>query len=72
MPSSVIREFRYLPVERQLQVCFTTGRRYTYHEVPADLAEALRLSFSKGDFFNRRIRGRFAYTRDVGGPDAGP
>src|SRR5581483_861706 len=34
MPSSVIRNFRYLPRERQLEIVFVTGRRYLYLEVP--------------------------------------
>ena len=63
MPSTVIRSFAYDAQDRRLDVTFVSGRRYSYHEVPADLAEAMRLSFSKGEFFNRHIRGRFGYSR---------
>lgn len=63
MPSTVIREFRYLPRMRQLDVVFTTGRRYRYLDVPDTLAAQLRNSFSKGRFFNRFIRDRFAFRR---------
>ena len=62
MPSSVIRSFRYDPDERRLHVTFVSGRRYAYLEVPAELAEEMRLAFSKGTFFNRRIRDRFEYS----------
>jgi lysyl-tRNA synthetase class 2 len=61
MPSSVIRSFDYYPAERRLEVRFVSGRRYRYFEVPADLAAEMRASLSKGEFFNARIRGRFAF-----------
>jgi hypothetical protein len=62
MPSAVIRTFEYRPATRELDVLFTTGRRYTFHDVPPDAAEALRTAFSKGRHFNRRIRGRYRFT----------
>ena len=34
-------------------VVFTCGRRYSYHGVPAGLFESMKLSFAKGEFFNR-------------------
>jgi len=61
MPSSVIRSFAYSPDTRQLTVEFVTGRRYVYSGVPLDEAEAMRRAFSKGVFFNKRIRGRFPW-----------
>ena len=61
MPSSVIRSFDYRPERRELDVLFTTGRRYVYREVPAEAAEALRSAFSKGRHFNARIRGRYPF-----------
>lgn len=60
MPSAVIRRFRYDPASRTLDVVFVTGRVYRYAEVPPDLAERFRAAFSKGRFFNARIRDRFA------------
>ena len=63
MPSTVIRNFRYLPHEHQLEIVFTTGRRYRYLEVPEKTYEAMRGSFSKGEFFNREIRDHFAFVR---------
>jgi hypothetical protein len=32
--------------------------------VPADLFEAMKAAFSKGEFFNARIRDRFPFRRD--------
>ena len=61
MPSTVIRSFAYRPEARQLEVLFTTGRRYLYSEVPPEAAEALRNAFAKGRHFNARIRGRYPF-----------
>ena len=60
MPSTVIRHFRYDSVERELQVTFVTGRRYVYQDVPPEVFDAFRAAFSKGTFFNREIRDRYA------------
>ena len=60
MPSTVIRRFDYLPETRELIVLFVTGRRYVYSDVPQEEAEQMRRAFSKGSFFNRRIRDRYA------------
>ena len=59
MPSTVIRRFDYLPALRALDVEFVSGRRYRYADVPEDLAEAFRSAFSKGRFFNARIRDHY-------------
>lgn len=62
MPSTVIRAFDYRADERELEILFTTGRRYLYHDVPSESAQALRAAFSKGRHFNARIRDRYRYT----------
>lgn len=59
MPSSVIRRFAYDQSEHALWVEFVTGRRYVYSDVPEEVAETFRLAFSKGIYFNTRIRDRF-------------
>ena len=61
MPSTIIRAFEYRPDRRELEILFTTGRRYVYRDVPPEAAEAFRSAFSKGRHFNARIRGRYAY-----------
>jgi KTSC domain len=60
MPSTVIRRFHYDPARRELQVTFVTGRRYVYDDVPPGVVDAFRAAFSKGTFFNREIRDRYA------------
>jgi len=61
MPSTVIRRFAYDPDSRALDVTFITGRRYRYFAVPGDVAQSFREAFSKGRFFNARIRDHFRF-----------
>ena len=61
MPSSVIRRFNYRPERRELEVTFTTGRRYLYSDVPEQAVEEFRAAFSKGVHFNRHIRDYYPY-----------
>ena len=63
MPSTVIREFRYQPERQELLVTFVNGRQYSYEEVPQELFDEMRRAFSKGSFFNRRVRDRFRAVR---------
>jgi len=61
MPSTVIRRFGYDPSRASLDVEFVSGRTYRYSGVPGDVAEAFRSAFSKGRFFNARIRDRYPF-----------
>jgi hypothetical protein len=63
--SSVIRGAWYLPERRQLDLLFTSGRRYVYSEVPLAVAKGYAEAESKGRFYNREIRNRFP-CREVG------
>lgn len=56
MPSTAIRRFSYRPERHALDVEFVSGRRYRYFGVPEGLASQFRSAFSKGRFFNARIR----------------
>jgi hypothetical protein len=67
MPSTVIRSYRYDEASATLVVVFQSGRRYRYLDVPAETVEQLRAAFSKGAFFNARIRSRFAYREEAPG-----
>ena len=59
MPSTVVRSIDYESALSRLTVTFTTGRIYDYFAVPEDVVEAFRASFSKGTFFNTRIRDKY-------------
>lgn len=63
MPSSVIRSFDYDRAVHRLDIQFVSGRRYSYHDVPAAVAEGMRRAISKGRYFNRRIRDAYRCTR---------
>jgi hypothetical protein len=64
MPSSVIRRWDYHPQERRLEVLFTSGRRYSYHDVEPEVPAAMRAAASKGEYFNARIRDHYRHTRE--------
>ncbi|MDB5451928.1 MAG: hypothetical protein JWO33_506 [Caulobacteraceae bacterium] len=70
MPSTVVRTFAYAPNEQRLDIVFTSGRAYSYHEVPPETFEAMKATFAKGVFFNRHIRDQFRCTPKV--KPAGP
>ena len=63
MPSTVIRAWNYDETEQRLDVTFVSGKRYSYHGVPLEEAEGMRAAFSKGSYFNRRIRDRYRFER---------
>ena len=64
-PSTVIRGAWYLPEREQLDLLFTSGRRYVYSNVPANIADAFASAESKGRYYNFEIRNRFP-CREVG------
>ena len=70
MPSTVIRRYAYCPDSCHLWVEFVSGRRYVYSDVPQEVAETLGSAFSKGVYFNTRIRDRFS-CREVTHEDEG-
>ena len=63
MPSSVIRKWDYDEAARRLDILFVSGKRYSYHDVPAETVEEMRAAFSKGSYYNRNIRDQFRFTK---------
>jgi KTSC domain-containing protein len=61
MPSRAIRDLFYVPAKRELWVTFVTDWRYAYDDIPPDVFDAFKTASSRGAFFNREIRGRYAY-----------
>jgi hypothetical protein len=61
MPSTVIHSFDYDPGRRELRITFQSGRIYRYLDVPEEIPAAMRAERSKGSYFNRKIRGAFAF-----------
>ena len=60
MTNQVISGAWYLENRRELDLLFPSGRRYRYANVPPHVARAFGEAESKGMFFNRQIRNRFA------------
>ncbi|WP_150290888.1 KTSC domain-containing protein [Sphingobium estronivorans] len=63
MPSIAIQSFVYDPDWHRLDVQFVSGKRYSYFDVPAEVAEGMRAAASQGGYFNRLIRDRYRFTR---------
>jgi hypothetical protein len=63
MPSTAIRTFSYDAQSRILFVTFIDGDLYAYKAVEPETYAAMRAAISKGRFFSRRIRGRYAYAK---------
>jgi hypothetical protein len=63
MPSTAIRRIAYRPEQSVLDIEFVTGRVYRYFAVPEAVAEGFRRVRSKGGYFNRALRDRFAFVR---------
>lgn len=63
--STTLASATYNHRQYQLQVDFRDGSRYTYSAVAPEVFRDLVISLSKGKFFNRYIRGRFPYARQV-------
>jgi hypothetical protein len=63
MPSSVVAYFNYDPIKSALQVTYTSGAVYEYEDVPENVYEAMRLSFSKRIFLNTEIKGKYRFKK---------
>jgi hypothetical protein len=59
--SSTLATVGYDDDREPLQLEFLSGEVYQYFDVPAALHRALLSAPSKGSYFNRAIRGRFAF-----------
>ena len=63
--STTLSTIAYDDARNLLQLEFCSGAIYQYFDVPAVVHVDLLRASSKGTYFNRIIRGRFAYTREV-------
>jgi len=61
MPSEVIKDFRYDEQSRTLFVIFQSGELYAYDGVEPETYAALTRSISRGRFFMKHVRDRYAY-----------
>lgn len=56
MPSAVIKSYTYNPVHKTLEVCFLSGKKYHYLNVPEEVYLKMKAAYSKGTFFNNEVR----------------
>jgi lysyl-tRNA synthetase class 2 len=61
--STILTMVAYDADRALLQLGFRDQDVYCYFDVPVDVHENLLRASSKGSYFNRFIRGRFAYAR---------
>jgi hypothetical protein len=57
----VIRTTSYDPPRHKLTVSFASGRAFVFHSVPAVVANLLAQAIDPIAYFNRCVRGRFAW-----------
>jgi hypothetical protein len=70
MSSTAISHLAYDAASRALLVIFTSGRRYVYANVEPELFTAFSHAPSRGAFFNREVRDRYAYREVTPGSGA--
>lgn len=58
---SVIKQFSYDPKTQTLTIEFDSGSVYEYFKVPASVKEDLDNAPSKGQYFNKFIKGKFKF-----------
>jgi hypothetical protein len=63
--SAALAALSYDDVCGILQLNFRSGAVYRYHEVPLPVYEALLAATSKGNYFNREIRGKYSHSRGL-------
>jgi hypothetical protein len=61
LESRTLASALYDPDRLQLELEFRSGKRYLYFQVPRPCYEELLNADSRGRYFNRNIRKRFAY-----------
>lgn len=61
--SSNIRGVHYDRDHQTLTVVFTTGARYAYQDVPADVYDDFINASSPGGYFADNVKGAYSYAR---------
>ena len=56
MPSTVIKNYFYNPEREILRIIYVSGAVYDYFDVPLEIFDQFRTSFSKGVFLNKKIK----------------
>jgi KTSC domain-containing protein len=59
--SSAMFRLHYEEAARELDVTFTSGKTYTYFEVPKDVYQDFLTAASKGEFVNAHVKDRYRF-----------
>lgn len=59
LASSNLAGYDYDAQTRVLQIQFTSGRTYSYNDVPQDVVDGLEQASSPGQYFNAHIKGTY-------------
>jgi hypothetical protein len=60
MPSTVVAHMDYYPESSTLRVTYTSGAKYDYINVPANVYEEMKQARSKGEYLNKVIKPHYA------------
>ena len=63
MPSSVVAAIKYDASSGTLRVIYISGLVYDYKNVPEEVYAAMKTSFSKGEFLNKYIKGKYEFMK---------
>ncbi|MVT10690.1 KTSC domain-containing protein [Chitinophaga tropicalis] len=63
MPSTVVHRMHYDKAHATLRIIFVSGMVYDYKNVPEEVYNTMKSSFSKGTFLNEHIKGHYAYEK---------
>ncbi|RYZ44541.1 MAG: KTSC domain-containing protein [Sphingobacteriales bacterium] len=61
MPSAVIADYNYDAATETLSVRYHSGKVYQYLNVPEKVFREMRSTMVKGIWFNRHIKGKYAF-----------
>ena len=60
LASSNLAGYDYDPEKRVLTILFTSGREYSYRDVPENIADELGTASSPGKYFNSAIKDSYS------------
>ncbi len=63
MPSTVIEHFNFDQKTGTLKITFVSGNRYAYKNVPEKVYNTMKISGSKGRYFNRFIKDKYDFEK---------
>lgn len=63
MPSTVIANLQYDPLQLLLRVQFVSGAIYEYLQVPETVYNAMKQYREKGIFLNKEIKGKYQFRK---------